>query len=253
MQSFMMKTIPGVFLYLALCLVSSLSHADAQVDLELVLAIDVSGSVNETEYALQVEGLAAAFNDPDVIAAISRAGPNGIAVAIVQWSGRDQHEKAVGWTHLQSRESIDGFAARVSRMKRRFWAGDTLLGRALNFSSSQFLNNGFSANRRVIDVSGDGGVETLGVTAAARDALVAAGFVVNGLAIETDVSNLTEFYIQNVIGGFGAFVLSARDYRDFRQAIRRKLIREIAPLQLSGPLIITSQKSTESNRNTPFP
>lgn len=241
-----MRAVSVVFCVLLVGLLSNLSHANTRVDLELILAIDVSGSVDETEYDLQVEALAAAFRDPAILAAISRSGPHGIAVAIVQWSGRDEHEVVVGWQHLSSAKSIADYADRISLMKRRFWAGDTLLGRALNYSSRQFLNNGFTSDRRVIDVSGDGGVETLGVTANARNGLVAAGFVINGLAIETDVSNLKEFYIQNVIGGFGAFAMSARDYQDFRQAIRRKLVREIAPLQVSERREGTLKKCCQS-------
>ncbi len=235
MQPSMMNAVLAVFFVFVFGPFAGLAHADKQVDLELILAIDVSGSVNEEEYALQVEGLSAAFRDPGVIAAISRAGPNGIAIAIVQWSGRDQHDKAEGWVHLHSRQSIEAFASQISEMERKFWAGDTLLGRAMNYASRLFFNNGFSSKRKVIDISGDGGVESLGVTARARDGLVAAGFTINGLAVETDVANLSEFYRLNVIGGFGAFVMSARDYTDFKQAIRRKLIREISPLQLSAP------------------
>ncbi|USG62631.1 DUF1194 domain-containing protein [Sneathiella marina] len=207
--------------------------AEQQVDLELVLAIDVSGSVDDGEYMLQTEGLALAFEHPDILAAIKRAGEQGITLAVVQWSSPDEQWVAVNWIFLRDETDLAQLGNRLRSMPRRFIAGDTVLSKAMKFSGRLFTDNGFSSRRQVIDVSGDGGVENLGITRTARDELVSAGIVINGLAIETDVDNLEEFYGNNVVGGVDSFVMTVANYQDFDTAIRRKLIREIAPLRLS--------------------
>lgn len=207
--------------------------AEQAVDLELVLALDVSGSVNAKEYGLQTEGLALAFEHPDILAAIKRAGTLGVSVAIVQWSSPDEQWLAMNWAYLRDEVDLAQLGERLRRMPRRFMAGDTVLSKAMKFSGQLFAENNFSSRRKVIDVSGDGGVENLGITRAARNTLVSAGIVINGLAIATDVGNLEEFYRDNVIGGLDSFVMNVASYRDFEIAIRRKLVREIAPLRLS--------------------
>lgn len=224
----------GLLLVFLIPLLSGFAQANRLVDLELVLAIDVSGSVFQQDYDLQVEGLSAAFRDPEVIAAIGNAGPNGVAVSVVQWSGEDEHIVAVDWTHLSTTESIAGFSVQLGAMRRRLAGGQTRIDAALLFSSTHFANNGFTSDRQVIDVSGDGGFESRGLTRAARDIVIRAGFVINALAVESEILNLGQFYADNVIGGVGSFVLRARDYEDFRRAIQRKLVLEITPLQISG-------------------
>jgi Protein of unknown function (DUF1194) len=211
--------------------------AQQEVDLELVLALDVSGSVDAEEYALQTEGLARAFESLEILSAIKRAGGRGISVAIVQWSSSDEQWVALDWTFLQEAPQLSVFAGRLREMPRRYIAGDTVLSNAMKFSGLLFEAGAYVSRRRVIDVSGDGGVENLGLTRAARNGLVLEGIVINGLAIETDVGNLTEFFRDHVIGGKDAFVISVDSYPDFETAILRKLIREIAPLRLSNLLI----------------
>jgi len=230
--SFRCSLIPLCTLVLFLSL-QTRAHADTLVDLELILAVDVSGSVDNDEYSLQMQGLSAAFRDPTVYAAIKRAGPNGIAVTVVQWSGPGEQAVAMDWFHLKDLASTNSFALQLQNLRRNYWGGDTLIGQAMVFAIRQFRRNGFTAPRQVIDVSGDGGVEALGMTRVGRDAAVREGIVVNGLAIEKDVTNLSAFYRDNVIGGAGSFVMTALNYRDFQAAIRRKLVEEIAPLQLS--------------------
>ncbi len=204
------------------------ARAQTAVDLELLLAVDVSASVDSSEYALQVHGLAAAFGDPVVREAVRRGGSKGIAVAVVQWAGGRDQAVAVDWTHLRDDAGLDDFASRIAAMPRMFVGGDTWLGRAVRFSAAAVLGNRFRAPRQVIDLSGDGGAETIGLTKQARDEAIAAGLVVNGLAIETDYPGLLEFFRSNLIGGPGAFALRAADYDDFAAAMRQKLIREIA-------------------------
>lgn len=230
------KIVPSVVFLLFFGLISPPAQADTRVDLELVLAIDVSASVSMEEFNLQVVGLSSAFQDPEVIAAIGRAGPHGIAILVVQWSGMREQKLVIDWTHLMSAQSIAKFAANLAEMRRHFYFGYTRIDAAMLFSSLQFSNNGFSSSRQIIDLSGDGGFETKGKARLARDKLVNEGFVINGLAIETDVFHLARFFAENVIGGAGSFVVKAKDYQDFRQAIRRKLIREISPLQISGEM-----------------
>jgi len=234
-----------VVLLMAFGNLDAASAAEQEVDLELVLAIDVSGSVDDGEYILQTEGFAVAFEHPDILAAIKRAGVQGVSIAIVQWSSPDEQWLAMEWTFLRDAASLAQLGMRLRRMPRRFRAGDTVLSKAMKFAGQLFAGNGYSSRRQVIDVSGDGGIENLGITRAARDDLVGAGIVINGLAIETDVGDLEEFYRHNVIGGPDSFVMTVANYQDFETAIRHKLIREIAPLQLSNwpdlPMVLAKE------------
>ncbi len=203
------------------------ARAEVGVALELLLAVDVSASVEASEYALQTQGLAWAFSDPEVRAAIRRSGPRGIAVAVVQWAGGRDPIVAIDWTHLLDPPSITAFAARIAAMPRLFVGDDTRIGAAIHFSLGEMADNGFSAPRKVIDLSGDGGVEGFGLTQRARDAAIAAGVGINALAIENEIPNLHVFFRDNLIAGAGAFVMRARGYADFAEVMRLKLIRDI--------------------------
>ncbi len=193
--------------------------AEILVDLKLILALDVSGSVDDQEFSLQARGLANAFRDPTVEEAIGRAGKQGIAVAVIQWSGPDQQEISISWTHLTGKKSLLNFSDQLGNLQRSFDWGNTLIGRALTFSGRLLSDKTFYSERNVIDVSGDGGVETIGMTKDARDSLVGSSIIINGLAIENEVEQLAEFYRRNVIGGKNSFVLSAANYTDFAFAI----------------------------------
>ena len=126
------------------------------VDLELILAIDASDSVNRWEYALQIDGMAAAFQDPAVIAAI-QAGPNeAIAVTVIEWSGRYQQQTVLPWTRIDDAESAEDFARAVSGLQRTFDNGVTSISGILDYASQRFDDNGFEGYRRVIDISSDG-------------------------------------------------------------------------------------------------
>lgn len=216
-----------LFAVLGLLLRPDPSRAEVGVELELVLAVDVSASVEAFEYTLQTKGLAWAFRDPEVRAAIRHGGPLGIAVAVVQWAGGRDPVVAIDWTHLQDRQSLTAFASRLAAMPRLFVGDDTRIGAAIQFSLRELASNGFDAPRKVIDLSGDGGVEKIGLTQNARDAAVASGVVINGLAIENEIPDLHVFFRDNLIGGAGAFVMRARSYTDFAETMRLKLIREI--------------------------
>lgn len=212
---------------LALAVVRSASAADgAPVDLELVLAIDTSGSVDPWEFKLQLQGVAAAFRDAEVQAAIEGATPNGLAAALVQWSGPGEQILAVDWTKIVDARSAAGFAARIEVAGRQFM-GRTGLADALQFGIAAIATNRFDGHRQVIDLSGDGEPNDGRAPGVVRDAAVAAGITVNALAVMTDVPGLDRYFRQHVVGGPGAFLMTAADYQDFVVAIRRKLLREI--------------------------
>jgi hypothetical protein len=213
-----------------LCLALSAPRAvqAERVQLELILAVDASLSVSNEEFALQLHGLAAAFRNKTVVAAIRSAGDQGIAVMLLQWSDRAQQAVSVDWTLVRDARSASVFAQKLVRASRAYDGAGTAIGRALETSIPLFQGNGFEGDRRVIDLSGDG-IDNRGpLPAQMRDIAVASGIVVNGLAILNEDRYLDLYYEQNVIGGTGAFVMTAVDYQDFASAIVRKLIREIS-------------------------
>lgn len=205
----------------------------AAVELELVLAIDVSASVNDDEYALQRLGTVAAFRDPAVQDAVSMA-PGGIAVTVFHWASRGYQVVAIPWTRLQSPESVDAFADEVARMPRLISGGGTSIHAALAFGHRLFDDSPVTGRRRIIDLAGNGVADELTATLKTRDRIVAAGVVINGLAIEELKDDLTSYFRDNLIGGPGAFVETAWDFHDFANALRRKLLREIGGPQTSG-------------------
>lgn len=211
--------------------------ADTVVALELLLAVDVSGSVDHVEYNLQTRGIAGAFRDPAVIDAVLDAGP--VAVALVHWSGPNQQWLAHDWTLVSDAGSAARFAAAVEAVPRVYF-GATALSDVLNISAGLFGRSPFVGQRRVIDLSGDGPNNTNSEPEVARDLAVASGITINGLAILNESPDLDVYFRDRVIGGPGAFLVVARDYRDFARAMRLKLIREIrgqpvAALEASRP------------------
>lgn len=207
--------------------------AQDAVDLELVLAVDASGSVDAREFALQKDGLASAFRDPEVIAALKGYAPGGIAVALMQWSGRHQQKLAVDWTRLNDEASALAFADAIEATGR--WIlGETAVADALSAGVALLERNRFVGARRTIDLSGDGPNNSGGDPDTMRDAAAAAGITINGLAILNEIPTLDIYYTEHVIGGPDAFLLVAKDYQDFARAVRRKLLREIQGAGLAG-------------------
>jgi hypothetical protein len=207
----------------------SWAEARISVALELVLAIDVSASVDREEFALQIDGIAQAFRHPDVIAAIERAGLGGIAVAIVEWSEPETTQVAVPFHHLTDARSARAFSFLASRVHRASRSSYTSIGGGIARSLDLIEDSEFAGARRVIDVSGDGRNNRNPYPDEVRDRVVKAGVTVNGLAIETDDDTLSQYYRDKVIVGADAFVATARDYGDYVEVIRLKLIREILP------------------------
>ncbi len=207
--------------------------------LALVLAVDVSASVTADSYLLQHDGIARAFASPRLAEAIS-ATPGGIEVLVLEWSDPDKVAVTVDWTRVADAASADGFAAAV-RATRRSSAGTTAIGPALLAAAATFDHLPEPAERRVIDVSGDG-IANFGLPpAAARDRVVAGGIAINGLAILTEEPWLADYYRSNVIGGPSAFVIIARTFEDFAGAMLSKLLHEVA----SAPVTVAPIRSAQ--------
>jgi hypothetical protein len=234
-----MRSACGVaLLAILLCLGATRASADT-VDLAVVFAADVSGSVDNDEFKLQRQGYAAAVTDPGVLQAIA-AGPHGaIAMCFIEWSGSEDQQVVADWAVIRDGESAAAFAATLLKAPRSF-AGRTSISAALDFTRGYFSRLPAAAGRRVIDVSGDGNNNSGRPLLDARDEAIAAGFTINGLAIINEHPNagfvahvqppggLPAYYRQNVIGGPGAFLLVVQDFSTFREAITKKLVTEIA-------------------------
>lgn len=203
------------------------------VDLELVLAVDTSTSVDAEEFALQSLGLAEAFLHPDVIAAIRFAGTRGVAITLVQWAGEARQAIAVDWHLVRDARTAAELSAKISASPRAI-RGLTDIAGAIGFSVNSIETNTYLGARRVIDISGDGSSDARR-SEAARDAANARGITINGLVIHNkdidlgELANidLREHYANHVIGGPGSFMMTAKNFDDFRTAIRAKLVREI--------------------------
>lgn len=212
------------------------AHADGvPVDLELVLAVDVSHSIDETDGKLQRDGYVRAFQDPRVIDAIRSGRTGSIAVTYVEWSAEDYQRVVVGWSLIDGKEAADGFAARLAAQPRvsQSW---TAIGAAIEAGVAMIEANAYQGQRKVIDVSGDGVNNSGRVPALARDLAITAGVTVNGLAIMRPKPAWTwppeppldEYYRDNVVGGPNSFLIVATEPPAFPRAILQKLLREIA-------------------------
>jgi len=197
------------------------------VDLILVLALDVSGSVDQFEFELQQRGLAEAIRNPAVLQTIRRGGRKRIAVIAVQWAGTGRQEVSVPWQIIGDRAAAEQFSADLMRTPRAFLNSQTDLTGVIDYCVELAVSAPFAAPRMVIDISGDGMDNVQYAPHRARDRAVLAGITVNGLAILNDAPWLDRYYRQNVIGGHGAFVMKAKDYEAYTVAILRKLLREI--------------------------
>jgi hypothetical protein len=220
------------------------TRAAEQVDLLLVLAADVSRSVDQKKFQLQREGYAAAITDGRVFKAISSGAHGRIAVAFVEWSGIGAQKVVIDWTAIGDAESARRFSDQLVEAPRSF-ADRTSISGGIDFSVSLLERAPFQAARRTIDVSGDGTNNSGREVTAARDEAVAKGITINGLVILSDrpmswnpdhtnpPGGLENYYRENVIGGPAAFVVVAEDFNSFGQAIVKKLIAEIAELPTS--------------------
>jgi hypothetical protein len=212
--------------------------AQEKVDLELVLLADATGSIDMKEILLQRQGYADAMVDEEVLWAIRNGGARGrIAVTYVEWANAVSQDVVVDWMVVEDEASARAFGQRLVTAPRRAF-GTNAIGAALLKGLELIETNGFDGGRRVIDLSGDSSWNPQGpAIASARDAVLGAGVVVNGLAIlcrdcsgRPRYENLEHEYATRLIGGPGAFVITADGDQSFAQAVRRKLILEIADL-----------------------
>ncbi|MFU0503276.1 DUF1194 domain-containing protein [Pseudaminobacter sp. NGMCC 1.201702] len=211
------------------------SFAAEPVDLELILAVDVSLSMSPGELEIQRRGYAAALMHDDVIQAI-RDGVHGkIAVTFFEWAGATTQRVVVPWTTISSLEDAERVVLQLSA-KPPSSARRTSISGALEFGNDLFAESGYRGTRRVIDVSGDGPNNQGASVEGARDALIAKGVTINGLPLMTnggftsvyDIADLDRYYAECVIGGPGAFMIAVNDWPQFPEAVRRKLVLELA-------------------------
>ena len=211
--------------------VGSAASAGVKVDLELVIAVDVSGSMDAEEFALQRDGYVAAIRHPEFVGAIRSGAYGRIALTYIEWSGPDRQTITVPWQLIDGPDAANAFAEALATMPLVIDRG-TSISAALVFSAAQFEANDVDGIRHVIDVSGDGPNNYGPSVTMARDYAVGEGVVINGLPILIRPSPLfpemDRYYTDCVIGGVGSFVLPIRAKDEFAQAIRRKLVIEVA-------------------------
>lgn len=213
---------------------ASAQTAPTAVDVELQLLVDVSGSVDSNEFALQREGYVQAFQSQaikDAITAPTDTNGNSregqIAAQLIYWSGSTQQNVAVNWTLIDSDTAADNFATAISNASRPF-SGQTAPGSAIAFGDPLFDNNGFNGDSLVMDVSGDGTRNSGTDTSTERDNALAGGIDrINGLAIGGNQSVET-FYQNEVVGGTDSFFVAANSFTDFQDAIDDKIVAEVS-------------------------
>ena len=223
---------------------SPVAADDIAVDLELVLAVDVSGSVDVEEGELQRQGYVTALAHPRVIETIQSGFHGRIAVTYVEWSDTYSRSVVVPWMLVSDAPSAEMLAAKLAAADRTRGLYTSISG-VIEYVMPLFSDNGFDSRRRVIDISGDGPNNIGALVTTARDAAVAAGITINGLPIVNDrpdprgrmpMPNLDLYYRDCVIGGPWSFIVVAEDFRSFADAVRRKLIIEIGGMDPDLPL-----------------
>jgi hypothetical protein len=202
--------------------------AQTAVDLQLVLAVDASGSVDQGRFELQQQGYVAAFRDPRVLHAIQSGATQAIAVTMVQWTGPELQIQVLLWTVIKDATTAHAFAAAIQATPRRLFGGGTSISGVIDYAVPLLLESPFQGTRRIIDISGDGSNNRGRPAASARDDAVRAGIVINGLPILAREPTLDRYFYDHVIGGPGAFVVVAESYETFADAILKKLLREMA-------------------------
>jgi hypothetical protein len=204
------------------------ARAQTTVDLHLLLAVDASGSVDYTRFELQRRGYVAAFRNPQVLQAIRGGEHQSVAVAMFQWTGPYLQAQIVPWTQIKDEASANAVASIIETTPRRLFGGGTSISGAIDYSMRWFPQSPFKGERHVIDISGDGSNNGGRSVIRARDEAVAADVNINGLPILAWEPYLDTYYKENVIGGPGAFMIVAKDFDAFSDAILKKMIIEIA-------------------------
>lgn len=217
------------------------TRAAEPVDVALVLVSDVSRSIDDAEFQMQKKGYTAAFQDPRILRAIRNGAVGAIAVAYVEFAGSYEVKTVLDWQIVRDGASAGAMTAAIEAAPRSFW-GRTSISAGIDRAMQLLAEAPVEATRRVIDVAGDGTNNSGRDVEAARDDAVAAGVVINGLAIINDhpvsytfahvqpAGGLAEWYRHNVTGGPGSFVVEVHDFKTFGEAMTRKLLDEIAAL-----------------------
>jgi Ca-activated chloride channel homolog len=198
------------------------------VELAMVLAVDGSASVTYDEFGLIAGGMAAALRDPAVAAGLV----GNSVLSLLLWSGTGQQDIITGWTQIATATDLSAFADDVDNMPRTVRAGNTAIGEALLASLTLLAKVPAIPRRNIVNVIGDGRSNDGIAPGPVRDRMVAAGITINGLCILHEEPDLLQSYTDEVIGGPGAFAVTCRDYKDFTEAMRQKLTREI-----KGPIV----------------
>ena len=214
-------------LFLWLLLVFAPMSARA-CELALVIALDVSRSVDKYEYALMRDGVGQAFSDNDVVDLIEWM-PGGMKVTVTQWGGVGQQRQPILWRHLSDRQSVARFVRELLEIDRGFWMADTNVSEALLHADQMFAQVGSTCRRHVIDVSGDGVANAGPKVLPIASAVGAKGVTINGLVVSGARPDPVAYYVAEVIHGPMAFVEVTHSYRDYARAMKRKLLRELAP------------------------
>jgi hypothetical protein len=223
------------------------------VDVELVIAVDVSYSMDPDEQALQREGYVLALTSKEFLQALRQGAHGKIAVTYFEWAGQSDQKILMPWRVIDGPESADAVAAEIARVPIRR-ASRTSISGALRFAKPLFDDSGYRGLRRVIDVSGDGTNNAGPLVELTRDDVLAAGITINGLPImlkrpytgSMDIPNLDEYYEDCVIGGPGSFVIPIREREKFIEATRTKLVLEVAGRQPEPQIMPTASRARVS-------
>jgi len=223
------------------------------VDVELVIAVDVSYSMDPDEQALQREGYVLALTSKEFLQALRQGAHGKIAVTYFEWAGQSDQKILMPWRVIDGPESADAVAAEIARAPYRR-ASRTSISGALRFAKPLFDDSDYKGLRRVIDLSGDGANNAGPLVEITRDDVLAAGITINGLPImlkrpytgTMDIENLDEYYEDCVIGGPGAFVIPIREREKFIEATRTKLVLEVAGRQPDPQIVPTASRARVS-------
>ena len=204
------------------------ARAQTEVDLKLALMVDASGSVDRYRFELQKRGYVAALRNPRVLGAVLGGRTQSIAISMVQWTGPFLQSVVLPWTLIKDEASIKTAAAVIENTPRQLFGGGTSISGAIDYAMAMFAQAPFKAERQVIDISGDGSNNGGRSVIRARDEAVAKDVTINGLPILAVEPYLDQYYRDYVIGGPGAFMIVAKDFESFGDAILKKMIIEIA-------------------------
>jgi hypothetical protein len=216
---------------------SSAAYSVTQVDIELQLLLDISGSIDSSEYDLQLLGYQAAFESDNVQNAIINGSEGQIAVQLIMWSGPNQQSVMIDWTLVDSAASADTLAADIAAIARPF-SGWTAIGEAIEYAYPLFEDNGFEGFDQIMDISGDGTNNSGVAPGIASDNAIADGVdTINGIVITTN-QNVVDQYLDDVVNGETPFLLAPGNFDDFQTSIENKIIAEISGTSPTGAITV---------------